>query len=88
MYAVRPSQFKGEYLKETGDNTYTNCYHRPGDVNPDNVYQYEHQEHNNCLNDDRRVTYHNPKYPWIIGAYRYRVNQPVSVAPQMTVFCA
>lgn len=69
-YAVRPAQFKG-LLKDTGINNYRNVYNHRFGVNPDNVYQYEHQDRNGCLANDRYTFYKNPKYPWIIGALRY-----------------
>jgi len=70
-YAVRPSQFAGALLKETGINHFSNVYYGKDKVDPDKVYQYEHHDRDGCLSKDRRIFYNNPKYPWIMGIQIY-----------------
>mmetsp|Transcript_17202 Transcript_17202/g.29864 ORF Transcript_17202/g.29864 Transcript_17202/m.29864 type:complete len:970 (+) Transcript_17202:20-2929(+) len=71
MYIIRPSNMNGCMLKPTGINNYKNCYYGQDKVDPDWVYQYENNNNNRCLENDRRIMYKNPKYPWIIGIQRY-----------------
>ena len=63
-YIKRDQTFEGNFLgapKNSGKDFHTAAQ----------VHQFDYPD--SCRVNDRKALYSNPKYPWIIGIYRYRI---------------